>query len=61
MPWAISQALIVLPTVPYTSARRVVRQNAPNAGVWERHYEQTPNDYDPRDEEFYRAAQQAGS
>jgi adenylate cyclase len=37
-----------------------VRQNAPNSGVWEKHYEQTPNDYDPRDEEFYRGAQQAG-
>ncbi len=29
-------------------------------GVWERHYEETANDYDPRDEEFYKAAQQAG-
>jgi adenylate cyclase len=28
-------------------------------GVWERHYEETANDYDPRDEEFYKAAQQA--
>ena len=37
-----------------------VRQNAPNAAVWEKHYEQTANDYDPRDEEFYQAAQKAG-
>jgi adenylate cyclase len=29
-------------------------------GAWEKHYEQTANDYDPRDEEFYKAAQQAG-
>jgi adenylate cyclase len=27
------------------------------AGAWERHYEQIANDYDPRDEEFYKAAQ----
>ena len=25
-------------------------------GAWERHYEQIANDYDPRDEEFYKAA-----
>lgn len=29
------------------------------SGAWEHHYEQTANDYDPRDEEFYKAAQQA--
>jgi adenylate cyclase len=29
-------------------------------GAWERHYEETVNDYDPRDEEFYKVAQQAG-
>jgi adenylate cyclase len=29
-------------------------------GAWEQHYEQTANDYDPRDEQFYKAAQQAG-
>ena len=29
-------------------------------GAWERHYEQIANDYDPRDEEFYKAATQAG-
>jgi adenylate cyclase len=29
-------------------------------GAWERHYEQIANDYDPRDEEFYKTAQQAG-
>jgi adenylate cyclase len=29
-------------------------------GAWERHYEQTANAYDPRGEEFYKAAQQAG-
>jgi len=29
-------------------------------GAWERHYEQTANDYDPRDEQFYKAAIQAG-
>lgn len=27
------------------------------SGAWERHYEQIANDYDPRDEEFYKAAQ----
>jgi hypothetical protein len=27
------------------------------AGAWERHYEQIANDYDPRDEAFYKAAQ----
>jgi len=35
-----------------------------NAGgptlAWERHYEEQPNDYDPRDEDFYKAAQRAG-
>lgn len=31
-----------------------------SSGAWERHYEQTANDYDPRDEQFYKAAQQAG-
>ena len=30
------------------------------SGAWERHYEVTANDYDPRDEEFYKAAQQGG-
>jgi adenylate cyclase len=30
------------------------------SGAWERHYEVTANDYDPRDEEFYKAARQAG-
>src|ERR1700733_13942159 len=30
------------------------------SGAWERHYEQTANDYDPRDEEFYKAGKQAG-
>ena len=30
-----------------------------SSGAWERHYEETANDYDPRDEEFYKAAQQA--
>ncbi len=29
-------------------------------GAWEKHYEQTANDYDPRDEKFYKAAEQAG-
>ena len=29
-------------------------------GAWERHYEQIANDYDPRDEEFYKAARRAG-
>ncbi len=28
-------------------------------GAWERHYEETATDYDPRDEEFYQAARQA--
>jgi adenylate cyclase len=27
--------------------------------AWEHHYEQTANDYDPRDEEFYKAAQRS--
>src|ERR1700733_13357684 len=31
-----------------------------SSGAWERHYEETANDYDPRDEEFYKAAKQAG-
>lgn len=31
-----------------------------SSGAWERHYEQTANDYDPRDEQFYKAAEQAG-
>lgn len=30
-----------------------------SSGAWERHYEQTANDYDPRDEEFYKAARRA--
>jgi adenylate cyclase len=30
-----------------------------SSGAWERHYEETANDYDPRDEEFYKAAKQA--
>lgn len=29
-----------------------------STGAWERHYEETANDYDPRDEAFYKAAQQ---
>jgi adenylate cyclase len=32
-----------------------VREN----GAWEQHYEQTANNYDPRDEEFYKTAQKA--
>jgi adenylate cyclase len=31
-----------------------------HTGLWERHYEQNANDYDPRDEEFYKAAQLSG-
>jgi len=31
-----------------------------SSGAWERHYEQTANDYDPRDEEFYKAAGRTG-
>ncbi|HEX5226559.1 MAG TPA: adenylate/guanylate cyclase domain-containing protein [Bryobacteraceae bacterium] len=27
-------------------------------GAWERHYEETANDYDPRDEQFYKTASQ---
>ncbi|HTB17854.1 MAG TPA: adenylate/guanylate cyclase domain-containing protein [Bryobacteraceae bacterium] len=34
-----------------------LKNAAPN-GAWERHYEQSANDYDPRDEEFYQAARQ---
>jgi adenylate cyclase len=30
-----------------------------SSGAWERHYEQTANDYDPRDEEFYKASERA--
>jgi len=29
------------------------------SGAWERHYEETANDYDPRHEEFYQAAARA--
>ena len=29
-------------------------------GAWERHYEQIANDYDPRDEQFYKDATKAG-
>ncbi len=29
-------------------------------GAWERHYEEVANDYDPRDEEFYKATARAG-
>lgn len=31
-----------------------------SGGAWERHYELAANDYDPRDEQFYKAARQAG-
>jgi adenylate cyclase len=38
-----------------------VSQTTPKAsGAWERHYEENANDYDPRDEEFYKAAQRTG-
>src|SRR4029077_17509379 len=35
-----------------------LKASDPN-GAWERHYESAANDYDPRDEEFYQAAQRA--
>lgn len=38
---------------------RVHDYTAGAGGAWERHYEESVNDYDPRDEEFYKAAQQA--
>jgi adenylate cyclase len=38
---------------------RVHDYTAGENGAWERHYEETSNDYDPRDEEFYKAAARA--
>jgi adenylate cyclase len=35
-------------------------KNPASPGVWEKHYELAANDYDPRDEEFYKAAKKAG-
>ena len=31
-----------------------------SSGAWERHYEETANDYDPRDEEFFKTVQRTG-
>ena len=39
---------------------RIHDYTAGEGGAWERHYEQNANDYDPRDEEFYKAAARAG-
>ncbi len=38
---------------------RVHDYTAGENGAWERHYEETSNDYDPRGEEFYKAAARA--
>ncbi len=42
------------------SSGRVHDYTVGEGGAWERHYEQIANDYDPRDEAFYRAATRAG-
>ena len=41
-------------------SRELHDYTAGESGAWERHYEQTANDYDPRDEEFYKKATRAG-
>jgi adenylate cyclase len=41
-------------------SRELHDYTAGESGAWERHYEQAANDYDPRDEEFYKAASRAG-
>ncbi len=42
------------------SSGRVHDYTVGEGGAWERHYEQIANDYDPRDEAFYKAAARAG-
>jgi adenylate cyclase len=42
------------------ASARIHDYTAGENGAWERHYEEIANDYDPRDEEFYKAAARAG-
>jgi adenylate cyclase len=42
------------------ASARIHDYTAGENGAWERHYEEIANDYDPRDEEFYKAAARTG-